>query len=920
MYEGRYRSRSPSRDGGQSGSYRDREYRRPDDRDGDYRRSRKDSPAPPLRNLNYDDDDQEHYSRQAAPYGQQEGYLDERSRVPVDGGAGRDPSVPGAFAPDRRGRLDGRHHAGGFHSGVDSDRERYLTDKPHGGGHLPPSGSPPADRYARGNLDLDPSSRFARRHMDRDVSQSRSSRDRTASSGRAVGRVHGHGEHGGAGSGFGSSKALILEGLPEDATERDVLYGVDFVTRDHQFSSDQVKLVRLRYDQNGQRIAVVEFHRRSQVEDFLDQFFPEISFPLQHSRGRDSEFFTFGIQDPNHHDDMPDSRESHRGGREDDGWTCLNCHIVNYPHRAVCFKCKTERPEDDGYGGGPLLTGETDECPQQMPSHYVVIRNLDRSVTEEVLAKGVMKLFVENPEPPKEAPTTNKLKSTAPTKSTVGMGAKPGSLRRVFLMRDRRTHESWRYGFAEFAAVEDAMAAIQKFQASTKFTIASKPVVVAFIHTGVFVPAFDPVTPDNQYLSFSPIYNPNVRIKYWNECAFPSVHVVTTEPIPDVSQPDKNSNGNEDLTKNVSKTFKKFKKDQGAAVGAKPIMMPQMELWAKKSAELHGSKARAVDPSISEPESSNLATIREADITEPDGPFAPHWADQYTSYADWEAMTCVVCGWHAPTERSTKERNDLLIHHEGSAHSFYRDSGIRDKAAAALSALGKKHRKIIRRTPRLKSEPLPRYKSFADFDRLRCLLCKRQFRKVEVIWLHEQQSELHKRMLADPDTRSRAEEEFKKLGKKQQSCIPDQAFYREWEAQLQRSQPNYRDRALERRQAFRQPKKPTNQQASTKTSVPEKRKEPASSSAATDTPAKKSKGAGMLAKMGWTAGAGLGAEGAGRTEAIATEVYAPGVGLGAEGSKLGDAGEEAQRRTKGDFSDFVEKTKDRARERFDQLG
>ncbi|KAK4659890.1 hypothetical protein QC762_114310 [Podospora pseudocomata] len=878
MYdEGQHRSRSPSRDGGRSGSYRDREYRRPDERGGDYRRSRKDSPTPPLRNLNYDDDDQEYYSRQAV---------------------------------------------GSLRTGGDPDRGRYRGDRPHSGGHLPPSGSPPSDRYGRGDIDLEHSERFSRYNLDRDVSQSRPSRDRNPGAGRAGGRGHGRGEHSGAGSGFGSSKVLILEGLTEDATERDVLYGLDFVTRDHQFSSDQVKLVRLRYDQNGRRIAAVEFHRRSQVEDFLDQFYPEISFPLQHSRGKDSEFFTFGIQDPNYRDDMPDPRESRRGGREgreDDRWTCVTCHVVNYPHRAVCFKCKTERPEDDGYGGGPLLTGETDECPQQMPSQYVVIRNLDRSVTEEVLAKGVMKLFLENPEPPKEAPSTNKLKSTAPTKSTVGMGAKPGSLRRVFVMRDRRSNESWRYGFAEFATVEDAVAAVQKFQASTKFTIASKPVVVAFIHTGVFVPSFDPVTPDNQDLSFSPIYNPAVRIKYWDDRAYPSVHVVTTEPISEVSQPEKSNNANDDPTKNVSKTFKKFKKDLGAAVGAKPIMMPQMELWAKKSAELHGSKARATDPSNTDTESSNfnLTTIRESESTEPDGPFAPHWADQYISYADWEAMTCVACGWKAPTERSTQERTDLLIYHEGTAHLFYHDPEIKDKAAAALSALGKKHRTIIRRTPRLKSEPLPKYKSYADFDRLRCLLCKRQFQKMEVIWLHEQQSELHKRNLAHPKARSRAEEEFKKLGKKQRSCIPDQAFYREWEAQLKRSQPNYRDRALERRQAFRQPKKPTNQP---KTSVPEKRKEPSSLSAEADTPAKKSKGAGMLAKMGWTAGAGLGAEGAGRTDAIATEVYAPGVGLGAEGSKLGDAGEEAQRRTKGDFSDFVEKTRNRARERFDRLG
>jgi hypothetical protein len=43
------------------------------------------------------------------------------------------------------------------------------------------------------------------------------------------------------------------------------------------------------------------------------------------------------------------------------------------------------------------------------------------------------------------------------------------------------------------------------------------------------------------------------------------------------------------------------------------------------------------------------------------------------------------------------------------------------------------------------------------------------------------------------------------------------------------------------------------------------------------------------------------------------------VGLGAEGGKLGDAGEEAARNTRGDFAAFVQKTKDRARERFERM-
>jgi hypothetical protein len=215
-----------------------------------------------------------------------------------------------------------------------------------------------------------------------------------------------------------------------------------------------------------------------------------------------------------------------------------------------------------------------------------VVRDLEGSVTEEVLARGVMKLFVELPDRAKDVPsTTNKLKSTAPVQSTVGLGAKPGSLRRVLLMRDRATNESWRYGFAEFATVEDALAAVAKFRASTKFTIASKPVVVAFIHTGVFVPAFEALTAENQEFSFTPIYNPSVRVKYWDERAYPSVHVVSTEPLPGAPSPEKTAGG-DDAAKSASRPSKKAKSTKDPALATKIAMAPQIQLWTKASAQL----------------------------------------------------------------------------------------------------------------------------------------------------------------------------------------------------------------------------------------------------------------------------------------------------------------------------------------------
>lgn len=75
----------------------------------------------------------------------------------------------------------------------------------------------------------------------------------------------------------------------------------------------------------------------------------------------------------------------------------------------------------------------------------------------------------------------------------------------------------------------------------------------------------------------------------------------------------------------------------------------------------------------------------------------------------------------------------------------------------------------------------------------------------------------------------------------------------------------------------------------------------------------------MLAKMGWTSGAGLGANGEGRTEAIATQAYQEGVGLGAEGSNLGDAAELADKKTRNSYAEYVNSVQDKARQRYNKL-
>jgi RNA-binding protein 5/10 len=514
-----------------------------------------------------------------------------------------------------------------------------------------------------------------------------------------------------------------------------------------------------------------------------------------------------------------------------------------------------------------------------------------------------------------------KLKSTAPTNSTSGLGAKPGSLRRIFLMRDRRTDESWRFGFAEFASVDDAKAAVAKFKASPKFTISSKPVVIGFIHTGVFVPSLDSERPqhgDDREFSFSPPNNPAVRLQYWDERGYPSVLIVSKEPDSVTTQ---EASGNADSSNPAMKntgfrsfTTKKPKKEKETGVKA-IVMAPQMQMWAKKAAELHGVKEMLSSDRKTQDEKGTrpLRILSDNESHTPQGmktgsaldePRFPLPTDKYLSYADWDKLVCLVCEREAPTNDFFESRNmghysrtQWLIDHEVHAHNQYSDEGDKDFALQKIAALGKLPKTIVRRTPRLQSQPPPRYRSYADRDALICHLCSRQFKHAKTLMLHEQESELHKRMLSDAKNAERATEELKAKGKECVLMVPKTD-----------KEPLYRDRAQERRAAFNQPTKPK--------AAGNSRKEPEPQA---EEPVKKSKGAGMLAKMGWTSGAGLGAEGTGRTEAIASEAYAPGVGLGAEGGKLGDALEEAQRNTRGKFSDFVEKTRDQARERYERL-
>ncbi|KAJ5624361.1 rna-binding protein [Penicillium lagena] len=502
------------------------------------------------------------------------------------------------------------------------------------------------------------------------------------------------------------------------------------------------------------------------------------------------------------------SREREDRGRvkAEGDWTCRMCAIVNYATRQKCFRCNAPRPEP-GPTGPPGIpapkvvnTGDNDAAPDNQPSQFLLFRGLESSVTEELFAKGVAKLY--KPASGGSDNSANSQKKGAKVASTTGdanLGAREGSIRRVLLTRDRKTNESWRYGFAEFASVMDAQAAVTRLNSFDKFTISSRPVMVSYIHAGVFVPVMNP-TASTDHFTFSPLNNPSLKLMYWDDEGYVTELTVTSSEEDggqEQSKDDKPLGNQQDnkSSKDADKA-KKRKADAAVTANAKKTAMPShLQFWSNRHAELHGI----------------------------------HKKDDNGNPAD-----------------------------AGSDGTVPADSAA------------------------------PPTQSYADPNRHCCYLCLRQFKSAAEVNRHERMSQLHRDNTQNDELKSRAMGKLVKHG-----IAPPSA--------------EYRDRARERRQAFGRTKVSTKQKP---TPAKEEDEPPVQST---------SKGASLLSKMGWSAGSGLGAQGTGVTAPIATEVYAQGVGLGAQGSKLGDAAEEAGRNTRGRYDEFLEKTKQAARQRYEQM-
>ncbi|TKA82282.1 hypothetical protein B0A49_00435 [Cryomyces minteri] len=352
----------------------------------------------------------------------------------------------------------------------------------------------------------------------------------------------------------------------------------------------------------------------------------------------------------------------------------------------TCRKSELEMP--------PISTahGDHDSGDAKAPTQFLLVRSLQPSTTEQVLANGIAKLYKSS----RSSSTTGNDGSDKPlttykglvsTTSGIYLGAPEGSIKRVLLVRDRRTNKSWGYGFVEFHRVEDAKKALDKFNAQKDFTISSKPVIVSYIHAGVFMPLYGSFLRDPEQYSFASSTDPSVRLRYRDADAYVSELVVSTGP-PDDSR---RTTGATVITTNPATMSamketsisggleapmkpKKRKAEAESLTSSKKTLPAHLQLWTDRAAELRGL---VLEPGYGNEASSAsdpaTATAAVDDVT----PAAPA-----QSFADLTKLCCYLCS------RQFKSESAVQAHE---ARAEMHQENLKDAAlvAKALVKLGK---------------------------------------------------------------------------------------------------------------------------------------------------------------------------------------------------------------------------------------
>lgn len=332
---------------------------------------------------------------------------------------------------------------------------------------------------------------------------------------------------------------------------------------------------------------------------------------------------------------------------------------------------------------GFATTGDSDVSPDNQASQFLLFRNLEPGVSEELLAKAVAKLYrVKGTSTPPDAQSAKKSK-IASTSTDANLGAKEGSLMRVLLVRDRKSNDSWRYGFAEFSSVDDAQAAMAKYNSSDKFTISSKPVMASYIHAGVFVPVLQAPSPEFAKFTFSPLSNPAMKLMYWDEGGYASEMTVARETASALSKSKERVHamlaaaaaGEGLLDTSKDGGAKKRKAEKDVSSGSKKVIAPHLQFWSNRHAELHGISTKESTETGGDNITSSNA--KKTEQRENDAPPSQ-------SFADLNRKCCLLCSRQFKTEAEVNKHERIS--------QLHRDNMLKDDLVAkALAKLGKQN-------------------------------------------------------------------------------------------------------------------------------------------------------------------------------------------------------------------------------------
>lgn len=303
------------------------------------------------------------------------------------------------------------------------------------------------------------------------------------------------------------------------------------------------------------------------------------------------------------------------------------------------------------------------------------------------------------------------------------------------------------------------MARLKSFE---KFTISSKPVLVTYIHAGVFVPVINPSSSASRY-TFSPANNPSLQLMYWDDNAYVTELKLSSneESAPIEQGGDRPASNHQDSqakgTKESDKT-KKRKAEAASSSNAKKLSMPsQLQFWRERYAEIHAND----DERENVPE-----TASEVNTSAADPVVLPN-----QSFADFENNTCYLC-W-----RMFDDAEHLVYHEEASEmhqenlqnqelrervmsemikHGVVEAPSYRDRAKERRQAFG--HQKSVNAGDDAEADSSrPPVTSYANFDLITCLLCDQTFERPETLVLHERHCPVHEKNMHDEEARARGD-------------------------------------------------------------------------------------------------------------------------------------------------------------------